>query len=622
MAAQAIAMARLDPRTGLRPYHIVQISLDAQILSPDKDPEPLHRQIGYARSLAARLPGSRMAIVVMAGDSVHDRLEEENLTVLPGRRSFVGWFRLYAQLRELHKQHPIDVITTQTISIETAIALVFARRHGCRVIGQIHYDLFSPYAQRQFRGGRLRRAFEQRLFRYLYAVRVVGERLGQRLLDERWHWNVQVVPVGIRKTARVRVADKIGRRVLYVGRLAPEKGLDDWLDVAAKVIAQEPSAEFEIVGDGPLHEALVARARELGVAGQVRFSGYVRNDRLHEKYAGARVLLLMSHYEGFGRVAVEAGANGVAVVGPRIPGLEDIVKDGVSGFLHEPMDQDGLAASVLRLLRSPELARTLGNAGRAIVDERFDPARLTEQWVDLLVSAALPRIPSLVPPRRRSFRRWRHLGASKLTILRSLEYEALRGLPLTGRTLDIGGGLRTSYRDLLVIRGELVSVNIDAKVQPSVRADLNAGLPFPSNSFDNVISFNTLEHIRRDEYAVAEAIRTLRPGGQFHFIVPFLYQVHGSPSDYHRHTLYWWIDCLKSLGITESALQVEPLVWDRLSSAYSFIGHGPIGLWFKRFVMLPAVFEDLGLRDERLPDTPRTRRLLDVTLGYYLRGTK
>lgn len=608
-----------------RPYHIVQISFDDAVFSSAEDPEPLLRQVRYGRVLATRAPGSHLSIIVVTRKVAVEPLAIENLTLHPVPGPAAGPFVLFRALRALHRGRPIDVITTQTIALETAIALVFARWYGCRVVGQIHYDAFSFSARRNCRWGRLRHVVFKRLLRYLFAVRTVGTRTADTLRGNRLHWNVHVIPVPVGMLIDPACGEPraVGRRVLFVGRLAPEKGLDDWLNIAAEVLQSEPAAVFEIVGDGPLRAEIQEMAERLGLTHRVRFMGRIPNSRLGERYREARLLLLTSRHEGFGRVAVEALANQIPVVAPRITGLEDIVEHGRTGFLHEPGDLHGMARSVLLLLRDPDMARDMGRKGRADTLERFQPDALAERWVDLLLSAALPRIEQLVLPRARTFSRWRKIAWSRYTLLRSLEYEAICGLKLAGRTLDIGGGARASYHTLLEVKGESESVNIDAEMKPTVVANINVGLPFATASFDNVISFNTLEHIRDDECALREMFRVLRPGGAFHLIVPFLYQIHGSPSDYHRHTIYWWIDYLLSIGIRRDAFFVEPLVWDRISSAYSFVGHGRVGLLLKRLVTLPAVVGDcLRGRRGRLQDVPRTRSTLDLALGYYIHGVR
>lgn len=234
----------------------------------------------------------------------------------------------------------------------------------------------------------------------------------------------------------------------------------------------------------------------------------------------------------------------------------------------------------------------------------------------------------MLSPRRATWRRWCRLSGRKYSLLRGLEYERIRGLRLQGYTLDIGGGQRSSYSQLLKVEGTLESINIDPTMQPTILADLDEPLPLGSAICDNVISLNTLEHIRNDVVAVSEMIRVLKPGGHLHIVVPFLYRIHVWPGDYHRHTAAWWVDFLLARGLEPGTLIVEPFVWDPLSSAFSLIEFQFGRLSFlvrgvgKRLVMLFAVLRHghrVGL--ERVP-AEISRDYAEYALGYYIHGTK
>ncbi len=175
-------------------------------------------------------------------------------------------------------------------------------------------------------------------------------------------------------------------------------------------------------------------------------------------------------------------------------------------------------------------------------------------------------------PRRRTLARWHRLALSQHSLLRTLEYEAIAGLRLRGLTLDVGGGNKNTYHNLLHIEGRIETINIDPSVAPTHVLDLNEPLPLSDGTYDNVISLNTFEHILDDRMAISESLRVLRPGGEFHFLVPFLFKVHGAPFDYHRHTAQWWERFLIGLGVRPEELCIEPLVWDARSTAHSLRG--------------------------------------------------
>lgn len=220
----------------------------------------------------------------------------------------------------------------------------------------------------------------------------------------------------------------------------------------------------------------------------------------------------------------------------------------------------------------------------------------------------------IVPAEPYTFRRWRHLSTQRSTLLRALENEVIARVELNGRTLDVGGGKLFDYRQRLTANGSWHSLNITQDVHPSAIADLEKGLPVLSDSYDNIVSFNTLEHLRDDALALREILRVLRPGGTFHLTVPFLHRVHGRYGDFHRHTAEWWEQQLESLGIPSDACTILPLVWSPISSAFAqfpWFAGGRGGRTLRRFVMLLPL-ASMGSRTRREP----------YALGLYIAGTK
>lgn len=176
------------------------------------------------------------------------------------------------------------------------------------------------------------------------------------------------------------------------------------------------------------------------------------------------------------------------------------------------------------------------------------------------------------PRRRTTFHRWWKLASRpESSLLRLLEYDHITGLRFDGLSLDVGGEERSGYYRLLSIGGSMHRLNVDLRTTPSYLADLNRSIPAATGSYHNVLSFNTLEHIYADTVAVAEMYRVLKPGGHLYFTVPFLYGVHGSPDDYHRHTASFWKELLTSVGFPESCITIQPLAFGGAAAPLSFV---------------------------------------------------
>jgi len=87
--------------------------------------------------------------------------------------------------------------------------------------------------------------------------------------------------------------------------------------------------------------------------------------------------------EGQGRVLIEAQAAGLPVIASNVGGIPETVKDGESGFLVQTRDVDALAGRLQHLLEHPETWPALGEAGRKLVEERFDQRRLMERLLEI-----------------------------------------------------------------------------------------------------------------------------------------------------------------------------------------------------------------------------------------------
>lgn len=226
----------------------------------------------------------------------------------------------------------------------------------------------------------------------------------------------------------------------------------------------------------------------------------------------------------------------------------------------------------------------------------------------------------ILNPHPVSFSRWRRLSKGNDSLLRSLEHEYIEGIKLSGLVLDVGGGRDFRYLEIMQNKGTVHSVNIAKSVQPTVVADLNELLPLRDASYDHVISFNTLEHIREDRQLLAEIIRVLRPQGSFLITVPFLYRIHGSPFDFHRHTAIWWEQTFIDLGIPKQRLNVEPLLWSPFSTACANCQWFRGGFWgntIKRIVLFIEVVRQAVLRQDCKAD-----KYANFALGYVVSGTK
>ena len=189
---------------------------------------------------------------------------------------------------------------------------------------------------------------------------------------------IAVVPCGVDTTlfsplpaaeARALLDLDAGPLLLYVGRIAPIKGLETLLDAVARLRAGGQPVRLLVVGgetDEPRdgHEAEVrARASRLGLAAAATFIRAQPQEDLRTYYAAADVTVLPSHYESFGMVALEAMACGSPVIASRVGGLTTTVRDGLTGYLVPESDPSALAERINRVLADRELRALMGREG-------------------------------------------------------------------------------------------------------------------------------------------------------------------------------------------------------------------------------------------------------------------
>jgi glycosyltransferase involved in cell wall biosynthesis len=193
-----------------------------------------------------------------------------------------------------------------------------------------------------------------------------------------------------------REPERAPERLLFVGRISPEKGLHVLMDSFSTLQAERPELELVLVGEeeapdpgmlirlsndervrdlegfysGRYSDALRARLTPEARA-RVEFAGVVPYERVAEHYRNADVFVLPSFMEAFGMPLAEAQASGLPVVGSRTGGIPYIVEDGVTGLLVEPGDGAGLTAALRRLFEDAGLRTSLAAAGRDRARERF-----------------------------------------------------------------------------------------------------------------------------------------------------------------------------------------------------------------------------------------------------------
>lgn len=202
------------------------------------------------------------------------------------------------------------------------------------------------------------------------ARRFVIEDLG--VAEER----VDIVINGVPEPTHARriAGEAAVQRVLFVGNLSERKGVSDLLQALALPGFDTTQLEVILAGGGDV-QAYEAKARELGIAGFVRFAGWSDQQQVARLMARADVLVLPSYDEGLPLVILEALANGVAVVCSPVGEIPSVLQDGVNACFVPPGDVTGIAATLQQVLQDDGLRGALEQSGRALYERKFSIAR-------------------------------------------------------------------------------------------------------------------------------------------------------------------------------------------------------------------------------------------------------
>jgi glycosyltransferase involved in cell wall biosynthesis len=196
---------------------------------------------------------------------------------------------------------------------------------------------------------------------------------------------VEVIPFGIDQTRWQNVPPPPpgGQvRAIFIGRLVAYKGLD----ILLRALEQVPDMKLDIVGSGPEGPRLKTLARALAIADRVRFYGEYPDADLPRRMADADFLVLPSVTveEMFGLVVLEAMAAGRPVITTAVPSaVREVNVPGVTGLEVPLRDVPALVRALETMSRDPARRRSMGEAGRKRVAERFTQQAMAERHLEL-----------------------------------------------------------------------------------------------------------------------------------------------------------------------------------------------------------------------------------------------
>lgn len=182
-------------------------------------------------------------------------------------------------------------------------------------------------------------------------------------------------------------------RLVTIGRLSPNKGVEYALEAVYKLLRVGHSIDYRIVGDGPSRQSLTSCVARLGVEATVKFDGAVTADRVAEILGDADVLIAPSitgphgEQEGLPNSLKEAMACGVLVIGTSIGGIPELIDHGINGFLVPERNADRIADCVKTIIEDRDKMPVIVARARESIESRFDLNRLNADLEQAYIQA-------------------------------------------------------------------------------------------------------------------------------------------------------------------------------------------------------------------------------------------
>lgn len=211
------------------------------------------------------------------------------------------------------------------------------------------------------------------MFNAVDAVAVLGEGWADYAREE-LHVRPErlfVVPNAVPGPCEIAPREPGPTRLLFLGNVGRRKGIGDLLPALARPEVAALPWELTVAGDGEV-DAYRERARELGLADRVRFTGWLGPDGVAQELSRADVFVLPSHAEGLPLAVLEAMAYRLAIVTTPVGAIPEVIEDGETGLLVPPGDSASLAAALQRLLASDGLRDDLARRARERWEQRHD----------------------------------------------------------------------------------------------------------------------------------------------------------------------------------------------------------------------------------------------------------
>lgn len=189
--------------------------------------------------------------------------------------------------------------------------------------------------------------------------------------------------VDLKLVDSVTVSKKNNDSIIFVGRLAPHKHVDDLINVVRLLKEDAKEVYLKVIGNGIEKDNLIRMVNDLDLNDQVDFASNLDYRDVIKEIKKSTILVLPSTREGFGMVLTEANACNIPAVAYKSGGVVEVIEDSKNGFLVEPRNINELSKKIFYLLENEDIAREMGEYGRKKVEKCFDWEKIVTNILEI-----------------------------------------------------------------------------------------------------------------------------------------------------------------------------------------------------------------------------------------------
>jgi glycosyltransferase involved in cell wall biosynthesis len=259
--------------------------------------------------------------------------------------------------------------------------IVTARLLGKSVILQIHAERFYDFYL--LASPRVRRCVEK-IFRDADAIIVLSLSIRQSFSKISPSSNILVLGNPVRPSLFEckKAEEEKEKIVLYMGWLAPEKGVYDILDVIPEVLARYPSARFVFCGEKE-NNGFRTVFKNSPFKDSILVKGWLVGEAKADLFCRSTMLVLPSYSEGFPNVILEAMSSSLPIVATSVGAIPEVIEDGINGLLISPGDKEALKEKIIWLLENPESCKQMGTVNKKLVTRKYDIEIVGKELVNI-----------------------------------------------------------------------------------------------------------------------------------------------------------------------------------------------------------------------------------------------